>query len=134
MSATILVVDDEPLLRSSLSRALTDEGYTVLTAADGLEALLLLQRSPVDLRVCDVVMPLVNGLDLVDELRERGNLTPVLLMSVLDCPPCHHPAVRCLDKPFELDTMSTAVRELLAPPPPARVVAKRFDTLGGYPR
>jgi two-component system, OmpR family, response regulator MprA len=79
--ARLLVVDDDPDVRDSLTRALRCAGYTVTTAVHGGDALDVLARSPVDLIVLDVLMPIVDGFDACRRLRERGDATPVLVLS-----------------------------------------------------
>jgi two-component system, OmpR family, response regulator MprA len=81
MSARILVVDDEPAVRSSLSRALRLEGYDVSLAADGQEALDQLERERCDAIVLDVSMPRVDGLEMCRRLRASGDQTPVLMLT-----------------------------------------------------
>lgn len=71
MPATILCVEDEVLLREDIVEELEDEGYSVLQATDGHEALkVILERKP-DLVVCDITMPRKNGYELLKEV--RGN-------------------------------------------------------------
>ena len=79
----ILVVDDEPMLRSLVGRMLTDAGYSVLEAADGGEALHVLERFGRDLAlvISDVVMPKVNGIELLERLSLSHRGLPVVLMS-----------------------------------------------------
>ncbi len=69
---TILLVEDEGALRGLLAEALENEGYSVLTAVDGLDALELFEswREPVDLLVTDVMMPRMGGFELAERLRE----------------------------------------------------------------
>jgi DNA-binding NtrC family response regulator len=62
---TILVVDDEPPVCHALQRTLTDSGYEVLTAADGEEAIKVLESNPVQLLICDHNMPGMSGIDLL---------------------------------------------------------------------
>lgn len=82
-SARILVVDDEPVVRRFAARVLKDEGFEVLEAADGAEALQLLHdRVPeVDAVLSDIVMPKLNGVELMQALATTRPLLPVLLMS-----------------------------------------------------
>ena len=80
----LLVVDDDPDVRDSLDRALRHAGYTVTTAVHGADALDALARSPVDLIVLDVLMPMVDGFDACRRLRERGDATPVLVLTARD--------------------------------------------------
>jgi two-component system, OmpR family, response regulator MprA len=79
--ARLLVVDDDPDVRDSLTRALRCAGYAVTTAVHGGDALDVLARSPVDLIVLDVLMPIVDGFDACRRLRERGDATPVLVLT-----------------------------------------------------
>jgi two-component system nitrogen regulation response regulator NtrX len=78
---TILIVDDEPGVRSSLSGVLRDEGYGVEAVASGEDCLDRLARGPVDLIVLDVWMPGMDGLATLARLRERQVDTPVVLIS-----------------------------------------------------
>ena len=79
---TVLVVDDEPTLRSLLSRLLRMEGYEVLEAGDGQTALDMVAREKPDLVLLDVMMPARDGLDVLGDLR-RTNDVPVILVSAL---------------------------------------------------
>jgi two-component system response regulator MprA len=77
-------VDDDRDLRDSLHRALGYAGYAVATAANGAEALSAISLAPVDLIILDVLMPMVNGLDACRALRDRGDATPVLVLTARD--------------------------------------------------
>jgi DNA-binding response OmpR family regulator len=68
---TILVVDDEPDLLDNVSLALETEGYQVLTAANGVEALARLQTNPIDLILADIAMPDMNGYQLYERVRQN---------------------------------------------------------------
>lgn len=70
-TASILVVDDQPEILENLALLLETEGYQVLTAGDGLEALAILQTQPVDLIVADIAMPRMNGYQLYQRVREN---------------------------------------------------------------
>jgi two-component system, OmpR family, response regulator MprA len=84
MRPRLLVVDDDPDVRDSLRRALGYAGYAVATAANGLDALSALSRSPADLVILDVLMPMLDGLDTCRALRDRGNAAPVLVLTARD--------------------------------------------------
>ena len=75
--ASILVVDDEPDLLNHIGLALEAEGYRVLKANDGLEALDRLQCEPVDLIVADIAMPRMNGYQLYERVREQQEWTMI---------------------------------------------------------
>ena len=74
-SARILVVDDRSPVREVLREQLSDLGYGVIEASDGVEALSSLKRGPVDLVVSDLRMPGMDGLELLKELRKDGVAT-----------------------------------------------------------
>ncbi|MBI4865178.1 MAG: sigma-54-dependent Fis family transcriptional regulator, partial [Candidatus Riflebacteria bacterium] len=79
---SILVVDDERECRELYARVLASKGFRVLTATDGDEALQALERHPVDLIVSDIVMPGMDGMELLGRLRARaGPYVPVVLVS-----------------------------------------------------
>ena len=81
MSAhTVLVVDDEPMLRNLLSHLLHLEGYKVLEAEDGVTALDVVATEHPDLVLLDVMLPARNGLDVLGELRRTSDV-PVILVS-----------------------------------------------------
>jgi DNA-binding response OmpR family regulator len=70
---TVLIVDEQPSILSGLSQALTAEGYEVFTAVDGIEALAVLSRHPVDLILSDMVMPRMDGYQLLCYVRSRSD-------------------------------------------------------------
>src|SRR5690349_2684149 len=81
MKPTILVVDDEPGVRSSLTGVLHDEGYAVEAVASGEACLDRLARGPVDLVLLDVWLPGIDGLTTLQRLRERQVDAQVVLIS-----------------------------------------------------
>jgi two-component system, OmpR family, response regulator MprA len=128
-SSRLLVVDDDPDVRDSLGRALRYAGYQVVTAVHGGEALDAVARSPVDLIVLDVLMPIMDGFEACRRLRERGDATPVLVLTARDSV---DDRVTGLDagaddyllKPFALGELQARVRALL------RRSQARRDVLG----
>ena len=66
---TVMIVDDEELIRSLIEKSLTRIGYKVIEATNGKEAMRLIQRSNVDLVIADMVMPEKGGLELIMELK-----------------------------------------------------------------
>ncbi|MFV0498230.1 MAG: response regulator transcription factor [Candidatus Fimivivens sp.] len=80
----ILVVEDEPKLRHLLCTILTNNGYRVTGAADGREALEALECAYVDLMICDILMPDMDGCELTRSLREAGYILPVLMATACD--------------------------------------------------
>ena len=81
----ILIAEDEEGIRDFVSRGLSDFGYEVATANDGLQAWEMLTNSTFDLVVLDIRMPGLNGLDLCRKLRQhQGYATPVLMLTALN--------------------------------------------------
>lgn len=79
---TVLVVDDEPTISEVVSRYLERAGYAARTAADGLEAIRLVEESSPDLVVLDVMLPQVDGIRVLRHLREaEGSGVPVILLT-----------------------------------------------------
>jgi DNA-binding NtrC family response regulator len=78
---SILVVEDERIVRDSLSEWLMDEGYKVRTVKDGYEALKVINEGPVDVIVLDMKMPGLNGLEVLKELRARGTQARVIIIT-----------------------------------------------------
>lgn len=70
-ASTILIVDDEPGLLENIELALEAEGYQVLTAGDGLEALAILAAQPIELILADIEMPRMNGYQLYERVRQQ---------------------------------------------------------------
>ena len=77
----ILVVDDEENTRIALTRLLSREGYEVLTAANGLEALSSLRNNPAELIITDLNMPEMNGLTFLRELNREYPASNVIMIS-----------------------------------------------------
>jgi two-component system response regulator MprA len=114
----LLVVDDDPDVRESLERALRHAGYAVTTAVHGADALDSLARSPVDLIVLDVLMPMVDGLDACRRLRHRGDATPILVLTARDAVDDRVTGLEAgaddyLVKPFALRELLARIRALL---------------------
>ncbi|MBQ3287255.1 MAG: response regulator transcription factor [Firmicutes bacterium] len=80
----IMVVEDDIQLQQLFCRVLSRNGYTALPADDGEEALALLEHEHVDLIISDIMMPRMNGYELVTALREAGISIPVLMITARD--------------------------------------------------
>jgi two-component system, OmpR family, response regulator MprA len=128
----LLVVDDDPDVLDSLSRALRMAGYSVTIAGNGREGLDALARSPVDLVVLDVLMPIVDGFDMCHRLRKRGDDTPVLVLTARDGVDDRVTGLEVgaddyLVKPFALRELLARIRALLRRSRPAREVLGYAD-------
>jgi CheY-like chemotaxis protein len=109
---TILVVDDQDEVRTMIVRVLAGDGYVVHEAADGVDALGVLEANPdVCLVLTDLEMPRMDGLELADRIANRAN-TQILFMS--GYARRHRPATPFLQKPFTPDELSAEVQRLLA--------------------
>ncbi|WP_344470519.1 response regulator transcription factor [Nonomuraea monospora] len=116
--ARLLVVDDEPALREALQSSLEFEGYKVVTANDGQQALDALAAEPYDAVLLDVMMPKLDGLTACRRLRGSGNHVPVLMLTARDAVGDRVSGLDAgaddyLVKPFELDELLARVRALL---------------------
>ncbi len=77
----ILVVDDEPKIRELIGQYLTVAGYETEFAKDGIEALNIVTKGDIDLVILDVMMPFMDGITCLKEMRTRGFKTPVIILS-----------------------------------------------------
>ncbi len=80
-SITVLAVDDEPMMRSLLEKILTRDGYKIVTAEDGEEALKVLEAQPVSIVISDIKMPKLNGFDLLKVIKSKYPEIGVIMMT-----------------------------------------------------
>ena len=116
----VLVVDDEAPVRALLSRTLRTEGYAVLTANDGQEALDLMAVQKVDAVVADISMPRMGGMEMLQRLRKRGDQVPVILLTGGATVETAVQAVQWrafmyLQKPADYEVLSHVGRDALKP-------------------
>jgi two-component system OmpR family response regulator len=113
----VLIVEDEPDLLASLARALREQGYAVDTATNGEDGLFNAEENPYDAILLDVMLPKVDGWEVLARLRKK-NKTPVLMLTARDH---SKDRVRGLDtgaddyvvKPFDLDELMARLRALI---------------------
>jgi CheY-like chemotaxis protein len=114
----VLVVDDEPSIRSLIEELLTSLGCEVTTAADGAEALKLLARQPPDLVITDWKMKALHGQTVVAAARETVGAVPILVVTghaavVHDSVDPNDHLLAVLEKPFPLRELRAEVERLL---------------------
>ena len=117
-SERILIVDDEGGMRRLLGRILTREGYDTTTAANGVEALRLVANERFDLVVTDIKMPEMDGLQLLQEIREFEPSLPVIVITAYGTIENAVQALRAgaydyIAKPFEADEIKLTVAKVL---------------------
>jgi two-component system response regulator HydG len=113
-SARILLVDDEPSARHGLTQALSQAGFEVQSAGDAFEALKLVEEAAPDLTICDLMMPGMNGVDLLRALRQRDPDAQVILLSAfrdveIAVEAMHEGAVHFFCKPVDVESLLTMV-------------------------
>jgi DNA-binding response OmpR family regulator len=127
----VLVVEDEPTLAAALSRGLTREGFAVDVASDGVDGLHAARETPYDVVVCDVMLPGLDGLEIVRRLRAAEVWSPVLMLTARDGDADVTAALDLgaddyLVKPFSFPVLVARVRALVrrgAPERPATLSA-----------
>jgi DNA-binding response OmpR family regulator len=118
MSHRILIVEDDKILSQGLKQAMTEEGHEVLIAMDGETGLHMARTAHPDLLILDIMMPHLNGFEVITELRRGGDNVPVIVLSARTD---SRDKVRGLDlgaddyvsKPFDLDELLARVRRHL---------------------
>ena len=114
----VLVVEDEKDLNRVITRKLKAEGYSVDSCFDGAEALDYMEMTPYDVIVMDIMMPEKNGYQVLKEMHEKGNRSPVLFLTARDA---LEDRVKGLDlgaddylvKPFHFEELMARIRVML---------------------
>ena len=118
-SGTVLVAEDEPVVRDLILTTLRRAGYQAVAVADGRKAMELIGREgeAIDVLVSDVIMPHVGGLELVDQVRAVRPELPIILISgySLKLPPAGTvgEGVILLQKPFTAQRLTEAIRQAM---------------------
>jgi len=134
--AALLVVDDEPRIRTVLNRTLSAQGHTVYEAPDGQAALDQLDSRRVDLVLLDLVMPRCGGLDVLGTLKKRESSPPVIVLTAVNetaarVQALDQGAVDVVAKPFSTTELSARIRRHLNHTLPAPTGEQRFLAVGG---
>ncbi len=118
MKEKILIVDDERLVRQSLEKELSAQGFAVISADNGAAAIALVQEESPDLLLLDLRLPDLNGIEVLKRIRETDKNLVVLIMTAYGSIDTAIAAIRAgaydyLTKPFDLETVHLAVRQAL---------------------
>ncbi len=121
MPQAILVVEDDNTIRELVEMILSQAGYQVTTAEDGREGLELLRRARPDLILLDIAMPGIDGLEVLNRIRQRGFSMPVLMMTANSSAQVVRDVMALggngyLLKPFEPEELVARVKKALFPP------------------
>ena len=117
---TVLVIDDEAIVRLTLARMLEAAGYRVLNAANGTEGLQVFAREHVDLVICDIIMPDKEGIETIGAIRCKNRTVKIIAMSgggrtgsddFLE-KAARLGADRTLSKPFGREELKSALRDV----------------------
>lgn len=114
--ARILVADDDPDLRASLAALLESEGYQVLTATNGRDAVSLVAAEKPDLLVLDLYMPVMNGWEVLDQIDSEHLAVgvPVIVFSAMAAPDASSGPITVLPKGVAADALLRTIAEQLA--------------------
>lgn len=128
----ILVIDDEKHTRLLLQTILEDAGYTVLTAENGNDALVLMEHQHIDLAIVDIMMPEMDGYTFTQTLRDNQNNMPILIISAKHSPEDKRRGFIVgtddyMTKPIDEEEMLLRIKALLRR---AQIAASREITIG----
>src|SRR5262245_24142168 len=131
MKLKILLVDDDPAIREMLGRLLAEEGYVMLPAANGQEALNMAAATEVNLVLLDLNLPVKNGWDTFERLTTENPLLPIIIITAR--PNQLFPALASgvgalMEKPLDFPKLVKTIRELLDEP-----AEQRLARLAGKP-
>lgn len=112
---TILLIEDELELRENLRDVLADDGYQVVVAAHGREAMLILEQMRPSLIIMDLILPLVSGNEIYDLLQQRPPLKSIPVLVTTSDPSRAPPGVPTLPKPVDLDELLRMVELACSP-------------------
>ncbi len=118
--ARLLIVDDEPHIQEMLARNFKFEGYDVMTAGNGEEALEILKKNRIEVVISDIKMPVMDGIELLKRIRKDYQMVQVIIITgyvtmtnLLDA--LRHGAHTCIFKPItDLQELEDAVKNCVA--------------------
>jgi two-component system copper resistance phosphate regulon response regulator CusR len=118
MAQTILLVEDDKKIADTVKSGLSEHGYTVSTAYDGLDAKELIENNKYDLIILDINLPSINGYELCTMIREKDKMTPIVLLTALNLTENKVQGLELgaddyIAKPFEFRELVARIRALL---------------------
>ena len=126
MAKRLLLVDDEPAIIKGLKFSLEQDGYEIITAADGGEALEQFRNNPVDLILLDVMLPVMDGIEVCQRIREQSNVPIIMLTAkgedmdkILGL---EYGADDYMTKPFNILEVKARIKSIFRRSAPATVV------------
>ena len=121
MSATVLIVDDSATVRQQVGTVLLQSGFQVEHACDGVEGVSRIQKGGIDCVICDVNMPNMNGIELVEAVKqcEQHSKLPIIMLTTEGAKELIQRAKQAgasgwIVKPFKADLLVAAVQKLTA--------------------
>ena len=117
MKINILIVEDEKEIREGVSEYLSEVGYNVISAEDGMQAIELFKNSKIDLVILDIMLPKINGLDVLKQIRNQHIKCPVILLTAKDeisdkVTGLDYGADDYITKPFAIDELLARIRSI----------------------
>jgi DNA-binding response OmpR family regulator len=112
---TVLVIDDEEVIATAISRALKKEGYSVIITSDYKTSIKVIANSEIDLIISDVMLPYTGGFDIVDYVKNNEELkhTPVILVTGMDRDILYSSSIKAdavVSKPFDMERLIALVK------------------------
>ena len=111
----LLVADDEPTILLLLDEAFSDEGYEVMTASNGIDALALIARNKPQAMILNINMPLMSGIEVVRSIRELSYVIPCIIITAALNGMRQAQEIgadSCVEKPFDIQYLITTVGEV----------------------
>ena len=130
MSEKVLIADDDPSSRKLLAQELSDKGFAVDAASGGKETLAKIESAPPDLLILDYMMPDLSGLEVLTELRNRGNDTPVIMITAYGSVERAVEAMKAgaydfINRPFDSDHIELIIQKALE----RQALKRKFEVL-----
>jgi DNA-binding response OmpR family regulator len=112
---TVLVIDDEEVIATAISRALKKEGYSVIITSDYKTSIKVIANSEIDLIISDVMLPYTGGFDIVEYVKNNEALksTPIILVTGMDKDILYSSSIKAdavVSKPFDMERLIALVK------------------------